>query len=213
MIKVRRFCLNPLEENCYILWDEATLEAAIVDCGAWKKQEEDQIASFIRDEKLTLKMVLQTHTHFDHIFGIPFLFSTYGLRPRFHAADESVYYAMPEMAAQFGISIPEPLPRPDSYLTDGETISIGTTSIQVLHTPGHSPGGVCFYIESEHLLLSGDTLFQGSMGRTDLPGGNMQQEIQSLRQKLMVLPPETIVLPGHGPSTTIGNEARYNPYI
>ncbi len=206
------FKVNPIEENTYLLWDEETRQAAIVDCGAWTAGERQEISDFLSAGKLQLQFVLQTHAHFDHIWGVPWLFQTYGLRPRLHPLEEAIYYGMPDMVSQFGLRMKETLPRPDSTLHEDESITLGNSKINVILTPGHTPGGVCFYLPEEHLLLSGDTLFQFSAGRTDLPGGNMNQLLLSLR-RLITLPPETVVLPGHGPRTTIGDEARYNPML
>lgn len=210
-MNIKRFQVNPIEENTYIIWDEATCEAAIIDCGAWTQAERQSIADFINNEGLHLRMALQTHAHFDHIFGLPWLYEQYGLRPRMHAQEEAIYYAMPDMVRQFGIRMSGSLPRPDEFLTNGERIMLGQAEIRILHTPGHTPGGVCFHIPGDNLLLSGDTLFRGSVGRTDLPGGDMEQQIASLHS-LLTLPAETTVLPGHGPETTIGYEAQYNPF-
>lgn len=210
-MKIKRFQVNPIEENTYIIWDEASSEAAIIDCGAWTQAERQTIANFISSEGLHLIMALQTHSHFDHVFGLPWLYEQYGLRPRMHAQEETIYYAMPDMVRRFGISMSDPLPRPDKFLTNGERIMLGHTEISILHTPGHTPGGICFHIPADRLLMSGDTLFRGSVGRTDLPGGDMEQQITSLHS-LLTLPAETTVLPGHGPETSIGYEAQYNPF-
>ncbi|MBQ7180555.1 MAG: MBL fold metallo-hydrolase [Bacteroidaceae bacterium] len=210
-MNIKRFQVNPIEENTYIIWDAPTREAAVVDCGAWTKDDRQAIADFISNEGLQLRMALQTHSHFDHIFGAPWLNEQYGLRPRMHALEEAIYYAMPDMVRKFGIRMSDPLPRPDEFLTNGECIMLGYTEIRIQHTPGHTPGGVCFHIPADDLLLTGDTLFRGSVGRTDLPGGNMGQLVASLH-RLLTLSAETTVLPGHGPETTIGYEAQYNPF-
>ena len=149
----KQFHLNPIEENTYILWDDETRDAAIVDCGAWSVGERQMIGEFISHERLKLRQALQTHAHFDHIFGLPWLFETYGIRPRMHALEEDIYYAMPDMVKQFGMRMSDLLPRPDEFLKDGDTIMLGKTKISVLHTPGHTPGGVCFHIPQESLLL------------------------------------------------------------
>ena len=211
MLKYKTFTVSPIEENTYLLWDEETREAAIIDCGAWIDGERQMISDFISAENLQLRLVLQTHAHFDHIWGVPWLFQTYGLRPLLHLSEETIYYDMPDMVSRFGLRMKEDLPRPDSTLQEGMVITLGHNKISVLHTPGHTPGGVCFYLPEEHLLFSGDTLFQGSAGRTDLPGGDMNQLLLSLR-RLLKLPAEITVLPGHGPHTTIGYEAKYNPF-
>ncbi len=212
-MKVCKFVVNYIEENCYLLWDEPTKEAALIDCGAMNEAEWHTIQSKIQQEGLALKYVLQTHCHFDHLLGIRFIHATYGLSPRFHTMEQVVYDAMPQMAARFHITLPSPLPQPGLYVEDGQQLSLGTEVLQVIHTPGHTPGGICFYSEKNAILFSGDTLFQGSIGRTDLGGGNLDQELHSIRTRLFTLPPETQVLPGHGPATTIAQEQAHNPYF
>lgn len=212
-MKVKTFPVNPIQENCYVIWDEASLEAAIIDCGAWEASEEREISAFISDNQLKLVYSLQTHMHFDHAMGLPFLKREYGLRPLCHGEEQQVYDMLPEMARMFGIPLSSDMPGILRYLEDGEKLKLGETEIEVIHTPGHTPGGVCFYIEKSKMLFCGDTLFQGSLGRTDLPGGNMQKELQSISQRLFVLNEETKAYPGHGPSTSIGREKRTNPYF
>ena len=168
-MKYISFTFNPIQENTYLLWDEATLEAAIVDTGCWNRQEEQLLEGSIKAHGLKLKYALQTHAHFDHTFGLPFIHRTYGLKPVFHINEAETYKQMPQMAA--------------------------------------------FYVPSDGLLLCGDTLFQGSIGRTDLPGGSFDAEIDSIKNKLLRLPDETTVLCGHGPTTTIGYEKQNNYYF
>lgn len=212
-MKVSKFVVNYIEENCFLLWDEATKESALIDCGAMRESEWDTIQAKIQQEGFTLKYALQTHCHFDHLLGIGFVHAAYGLSPRFHMMEQVVYDAMPQMAARFLITLPFPLPQPGPYLEDGQILTLGTETLRVFHTPGHTPGGVCFYSAENAILFSGDTLFQGSIGRTDLGGGDMDQELHSIRTRLFTLPPETLVYPGHGPSTTIAQEQAHNPYF
>ena len=212
-MKHRLFTFNPVQENTYLLWDEQTLEAAIVDAGAWNSYEEQQLADCIASNGLKLKYALQTHMHFDHIFGLPFIHRTYGLSPIFHVDDLDIYRQMPEMIEDFGLTFQAELPPAEKLVNDGAELTLGTSTIRFLHTPGHTPGSASLYIPDATLLLSGDTLFRGSIGRTDLPGGNPKAELDSIRQKLLCLPDETTVLPGHGPSTTIGWEKQYNYFF
>lgn len=212
-MKYQVFVVNPIQENTYIVWDEPSGEAAIIDAGMWQPSECRRIAAFIAQEKLTLRYALQTHTHFDHIFGLGFIQRQYGLAPCCHSADVGNYLSQPAMMRDFGMDLSEPLPSVGRTLHDGETLHLGTASLRVIHTPGHTPGGVCYYAEGDGLLFCGDTLFQSSIGRTDLPGGNMAEEIQSIRQKLFVLPDETTALPGHGQPTNIGWEKQNNLYV
>ena len=213
MIQVHKFEVNPLGENCYIVWDDSC-EGIIIDCGAWGEQEEEQIARFVADNGIQLRYALQTHMHFDHVLGLDFVHRTYGLSPLCHASEQRIYEFAPVMAREwFQMQMAEPIVPVAGYLADGQALTFGHTTLRVLHTPGHSPGSLSFYLPDDHLLFSGDTLFCGSVGRTDLPGGSMQQMTESLRTKVLTLPSEVVVYPGHGPSTTIGDERLYNPYL
>ena len=207
------FTFNPLQENTFLLWDETTLEAAIVDPGVWNRQEEQSLEGSIKAHNLKMKFALQTHAHFDHTFGLPFIYRTYKLKPVFHIEEAETYRQMPAMAAQFGLNIGGGMPPIGQLLNDGDQLKLGETVIQIIHTPGHTPGSASFYIPSEKLLLCGDTLFLGSIGRTDLPGGNFEAEMDSIKNKLFTLPDDTTVLCGHGPTTTIGYEKQNNYYI
>lgn len=213
MIEIKRFVANPIGENCYIVWDE-TQEAAIIDCGTWGEAKEAKIISFIEEHQLIPQLALQTHMHFDHILGLHFLNRQYNLQPLCHAEEQAVYNAAPAMARDwFQLSIPEPLVPVKAYLTDGQLLTFGHTRIRVLHTPGHTPGGVMFHLPDARILFSGDTLFQGSVGRTDLPGSSIEQEIRSIRHKVLTLEPQTIIYPGHGPATTVSEEQQGNPFL
>lgn len=211
-MKYQSFTFNPVQENTYLLWDEQTLEAAIVDTGAWDRQEEQSLAGSIEALGLKLKYVLQTHAHFDHTFGLPFVHRTYGLKPILHKDEADVYRQMPSMAARFGLNMGGGMPAIGQLLSDGDELLLGTTAVRLIHTPGHTPGSSVFYIPDAGLLFSGDTLFRESIGRTDLPGGSDEDELDSIKNKLFCLPDDTVVLTGHGPSTTIGWEKQNNPY-
>ncbi len=211
-MKYQSFTFNPVQENTYLLWDEQTLEAAIVDTGAWDRQEEQSLAGSIEALGLKLKYVLQTHAHFDHTFGLPFVHRTYGLKPILHKDEADVYRQMPSMAARFGLNMGGGMPAIGQLLSDGDELLLGTTAVRLIHTPGHTPGSSVFYIPDAGLLFSGDTLFRESIGRTDLPGGSYEDELDSIKNKLFCLPDDTEVLTGHGPSTTIGWEKQNNPY-
>lgn len=211
-MKYLTFTFNPLQENTYLLWDEQTLEAAIVDAGNWNRQEEQLLEGSIKAHGLKMKYALQTHAHFDHTFGLPFVHRTYGLKPIFHIDEAETYRQMPGMAAQFGVNIGGGMPPIGQLLNDGDELRLGETAIRLIHTPGHTPGSASFHIADAGLLLCGDTLFQGSIGRTDLPGGNFEAEMDSIKNKLFSLPDDTTVLCGHGPYTTIGWERQHNYY-
>ncbi len=208
---LKSFISNHIGENTYVFSHNG--EAAIIDCGAYGEHAWQPIQQYIKEQGLTLRYALQTHTHFDHIYGLHYVERDFGIAPIFHAADHLLYtHANDSTMAMMGEPFPTPLPSPSAYITDGQKIELGGVTIEVIHTPGHTPGGVCFYIEEEGILFCGDTLFAGSVGRTDLPGGNMDTEISSIRERLLVLPENTIVYPGHGPQTTIGREKATNPY-
>ena len=212
-MKYLSFTCNPIQENTYLLWDEETLEAAIVDCGAWNRHEEQLLEGSIKAHGLKLKYALQTHAHFDHTFGLPFVYRTWGLKPIFHIDEAETYRQMPNMAAQFGLNIGGGMPPIERLLNDGDELKLGESIVRLIHTPGHTPGSASFYCPEEGFVLCGDTLFQGSIGRTDLPGGSFEAEIDSIQNKLFMLPDETTVLCGHGPSTTIGYEKQGNYYL
>ena len=212
-MNIKRFVTNPIGENCYVVWDE-THEAAIIDCGAWEEDKHEKIAHFIEENGLRPVLSLQTHMHFDHILGAPLLQKRYGLQPLCHASEQPVYDFLPTMTREwFGMQVTEPLVPVKEYLTDGQELTFGHLRLRVLHTPGHTPGGLCFYFPDQKALFSGDTLFQGSIGRSDLPGGSHQALVQAVRSRLLSLPDDTVVYPGHGPSTTIAYERQFNPYL
>ena len=210
---IKTFTFNPVGENTYLIWDEETRETAIIDAGMSNNRENAAVSDLINKENLILKYALQTHMHFDHVWGLSYIKETYNLKPICHAADEIIYSQAPEMTGMFRLSMNWNLPAIERYIDEGETFQLGNTVIKVLHTPGHTPGGLSFYIESAHTIFTGDTLFQGSIGRTDLPGGDMKKEIDSIKNKIMTLPPDTIIYSGHGPESSVGWEIKYNPFL
>lgn len=214
MIRYRRFAVSPIEENCYVLWDDATREGAIIDCGAWSDGDRKLICDFIKTEGIVPKYLLQTHMHFDHCLGLGIMAEKYGLVPMCHAMDLPIYHTAPIMVQRwFRKDISGSLPEVDTSIVEDMQLNLGEVRILVLHTPGHTPGGVCYYIPAACMVLTGDTLFRMSIGRTDLPGGDIEQELDSIRKKLFILPSDTIVLPGHGPESDIGTEKASNPYL
>lgn len=213
MIDVRQFQCNPLQENCYVISDE-TRQAVVVDCGAFFVEERKAITTYIAEQQLELCHVLCTHGHLDHIFGVDTLYSSFGLKPRLHQADVALYQNMKLQAKQFmGVTIDVDVPPAGDTLAEGDIITFGNHQIEVIHTPGHSPGSMVFYIKDEETAFSGDTLFRMSVGRTDLEGGSWQQLMDSLQRLSKLLPASTTVHTGHGPATTMGDELRYNPYL
>ena len=214
MLHYKIFTLNPVEENCYILWDDVSMEGAIIDCGAWNEVECKRISDFITAEGINLKYSWQTHMHFDHCMGLGFIKNTYGITPMCHALDIPVYKNAPDMVKRwFRMDISDSMVDVEPAISENSVLSLGNIGIQVLHTPGHTQGGVCYYIPEARVVFTGDTLFCGSIGRTDLPGGNFEQEIMSIKNKLLTLPEDTKVLPGHGSESSIHQEMLYNAYF
>lgn len=212
MLTIKKFTCNMLQENCYVASDD-TRECIIVDCGAFYPEEREAIVGYIRENNLTPKHLIATHAHFDHNFGNDTIYKEFGLKPEVHANDEQLMNSLAQQAlAVVGASINYEMPPVGRYLHENDTIDFGSHSFKVIETPGHSPGGVFYYCEEENVAFSGDTLFKGSIGRTDFTGGSMFMLIQSLRM-ICQLPDETRLLPGHGPETTIGYEVAHNPYI
>jgi len=199
-------------ENTYVVWDESN-EATIIDCGALYENEEKQLKQFIDDNKLIIKHLINTHLHLDHQFGNYFAAKTFGVLPKAHKDDEKLISNLKSQAMIFGIPVPVEAQNLGGYLADNEEICFGNTILKVFHVPGHCAGHLCFYNEKEQVLFSGDVLFAGSIGRTDLPSGNFEQLITNIKQKLLVLPEETTIFCGHGESTTIGQEKKHNPYL
>ena len=209
---IKRFVCNMLQENCYVMHDE-TKECVIIDCGAYYPEERQAVVNYIRDNELTPKYLLATHGHLDHNFGNDTIYQEFGLKACVAPGDKHYLDTLPEQAADmFGMQLLADYPSAEHLFEENEIITFGHTQLDVIETPGHSRGSVCFYCAKEHVLFSGDTLFRMSIGRTDLAGGSMMQIIQSLRQ-LAQLPDETVVYSGHGPETTIGNELAHNPYM
>lgn len=211
MAKLRSFVNNPFQENTYILFDE-THECIIIDPGMYTASEQNAVVNFIRDNQLKPVQLLNTHCHIDHVLGNKFIFDQYGLKPRFHNGESYVLASVPAYAPQMGMRY-DPSPLPDHYLSETGTILFGNTELEIIYAPGHSPAHLCFYDVADNLLIGGDVLFRGSIGRTDLPGGDYDLLIDNIKQKLFTLPDDCVVYPGHGPETTIGFEKQYNPFF
>ena len=212
MLNIQKFVCNMIQENCYVVSDE-TKECIIVDCGAYYEEERRAIVDYIRHNQLTPKHLVATHGHIDHNFGNNTIYEAFGLKPEVEADDEQLINMLPQQAqAIAGVELDYKMPPVGKYLRETDTISFGSHTFTLLHTPGHTPGGVFYYCKEEKVAFSGDTLFRGSIGRTDLPGGNSFLIIQSLRM-IAQLPDDTTILPGHGQQTTIGYELRSSPYM
>jgi len=210
-MNIKKFTFNPVEVNAIILWDD-TLECVIIDAACFYPQEEQKLKSFIETNHLNPVRLLNTHGHFDHLMGNLFVDKTWGLKTEIHKEDNYLVGNASNQSLMFGMSISKP-PLPGSFFEDGDVLTFGNSSLKVIHVPGHSPGGVAFYSEADKLLIAGDILFQGSVGRTDLPKGNHQQLITGIKEKLLILDPDTKVYCGHGPETTIGDEKRFNQFL
>ena len=205
--------VNPFGENMFILWGETSCEAAVIDPGMMREAEREMVTKFIGDNNLNVKHILLTHLHVDHITGARWLADKTGADVCGSALDDPLGQELPDQVDHFRINVEvEPL-TVDRDLKDGDTIQLGEETIQVLHVPGHSPGGLAFYMPESNLLFAGDTIFNGSVGRTDLWGGDMAQLINSIREKILTLPDETVIASGHGPTTTVADEKRCNPFL
>lgn len=215
MIHIERFMVNMIQENCYIVNDE-TKEAVIIDDGAYYPEENKAIENYIRKNDLKPVLLLNTHAHFDHILGNHAIYETFGLKARFSSKDSYLYDSISEqMNSIMGCNLSKAQDAPaGDFIKEGDILTFGNNrKIEVISTPGHTPGGLCFYMEEEKLLFSGDSLFQGSIGRTDFPGGSEKDLIQSLKEKIITLPDDVQVLTGHGPATTIDAEKYQNIYL
>ncbi len=198
--------VGPLAENTYVVGHPASGGAVVIDPG----DEGEGILRLVESQKMTLERILLTHGHFDHVGGVRFLKERTGAGVCIHPEDADWMRNAPRQAAMFGLAVPEP-PPPDVLLAEGDVIRLSDQEFRVLHTPGHSPGHVTFLVGG--MAFVGDLIFAGSIGRTDLPGGSHEALLRSVREKIFTLPPETILLPGHGPATTVEQEKRSNPFF
>lgn len=212
-IQIERFVVNMIEENAYLLYDDSR-EAVMIDCGAFYDEDKEAISTFIESKGLNLRRLLNTHAHFDHLFGADYIYNKYGVKVEVSEEEENTYkQAALQLKLFMHRDIPLLLPPLGPSFHDCDRIRTGNMELEVIATPGHSPGGVCFYCESERLLFSGDSLFRGSIGRCDLPGGNEGQLLTALKERVLALPDDVKVYPGHGESTTIGAERTGNAYL
>lgn len=213
MIQVGIFEFNPFGENTYIVWDQTTLDAIVIDPGMSSEKENLQFDNFIQAENLSLKAILLTHIHIDHTFGVDHLKEKYNIPVLANQADEFLGQRRMGQANMFHLPFKLSPLSIDRLINEGEIITLNDDTIFAIHAPGHTPGSLLYYIPSVNILFSGDVLFKGSIGRTDLPGGNYGQLIASINKKIASLPPSTRIYPGHGPATTIADELRTNPYF
>ena len=211
-MKIKQFQFNDISVNTYIVWDSQTLDAVIIDPGCYYPQEEQTLKQFVEDNKLNINHILNTHLHFDHIFGNNFAEETFGVAAKAHNADMPWLLQIGRRLASFGIQYNKSVNpiKPENFLQEGDTVSFGRHTFNILHIPGHSPGSLVYYCKEENILFCGDVLFKGSLGRYDFADSNGTALVQGIRQKLFTLPDNTVVYSGHGPSTTIGIEKVYN---
>jgi hydroxyacylglutathione hydrolase len=210
-MKIFRLVFSPIEVNTYILTDESG-DCAIIDCGCYNREEFERLEEFISEKNIHPALLLNTHCHLDHVFGNKSILEKYGLRAFSCKLDEMNRKSAEEHAIFFGLTMEEP-PEPGGFISDNETVTFGSTELKALFVPGHSPGSLAFYCEKDNCVFTGDALFAGSIGRTDLQGGDFDTLISSIKNKLFVLPSTTVVYPGHGKDTTIGEEMKSNPYF
>lgn len=211
-MKIKKFEFNMFPVNCYVLWDSSK-EAIVIDAGCFYEEEKQTLKNFLVKNELTVKHLLNTHLHLDHIFGNPFMLHEFGIKAEANQADEFWLESAPKQSRMFGFQLKEePVPL-GHYICDGDLIKAGDITLEAIHVPGHSPGSLVFYNQAEHCIFSGDVLFQGSIGRADLTGGNFEELKEGICSRLFILPNETVVYPGHGAPTTIGMEKMENPFF
>lgn len=213
MLKIQRFVFNMFAENTYVISDE-TKECIFLDCGAFYTEERAAVRRYIETENLKPTHLICTHGHLDHVLGNGFLYQEYGLKAEVHADDEMLIKNLRQQAFDMvGMNYTEPLAPIGKYLRATDILSFGNHQMEIIHTPGHTPGGVVFFCKEEKVAFTGDTLFNMSVGRTDFPGGSWVQLMQSLKTLTEHLPKDTTLLTGHGSQTTMEYECQWNPYL
>ena len=210
MLNVAKFTFNPFQENTYVVHNGS--QAIVIDPGCGDASEERELEAFLSDNALEPVRLVLTHAHIDHILGNAWVHKRYGLLPELHAADVPLLKAGPRQASMYGVPM-EPSPDPERYIEEGDVIKLGTDTLKVLFVPGHAPGHIALFCAAEHFVIAGDVLFMNSIGRTDLPGGDTDTLIRSIREQLFPLGDEVKVYCGHGPDTTIGHERKSNPFL
>ncbi len=211
MFTVKAFVFNPVQENTYLLYNEQG-HGIMIDPGCYFDQERDELCHFIEQNKIQLRLLLNTHCHLDHVFGNKWIHETYGLLLHVHEKEKQVLDFAPASGLMWNLAF-DNYNGELKYIKEGEEIMLGKDRLEVLFTPGHSPGHVCFYCKEQGFVIGGDVLFKQSIGRTDLPGGDFDLLINSIKTRLFTLPDDTIVYSGHGPETRIGYEKKQNPFL
>jgi glyoxylase-like metal-dependent hydrolase (beta-lactamase superfamily II) len=211
MLNIERFVFNSFMVNTYVIYDE-TGEAVVIDAACYDEKEKAALSDFIKKKGLKVVRNITTHCHIDHILGNGFIEEQYGIRPEYHRDSVPFLRTAAEIGASFGYQVPK-LPEPAGYLEEGDVVKFGNSELKVLFTPGHAAGHLCFYHEPERFLVTGDVLFRDTIGRTDLPSGDFNLLMESIKNKLFTLPDDVTAYPGHGPETSIGYEKVNNPFI
>lgn len=209
---IKKFTFNPFMENTFVVWDEQSHEAAIVDPGMSDEVEEHELNSFIEENSLNIKYLINTHCHIDHVLGCRFVKEEFNPVYYIPEKDLPLYNHVEKQAEMFGITMNK-LPEIDKYLTEAERITLGTESFSNIFTPGHTPGEFCLNFDESKFCITGDVLFRESIGRTDLYGGDYNTLIESIKTQLFSLPDDIIIYPGHGDESTIGYEKLHNPFL
>jgi len=210
-MEIHNFVFSPIEVNTYVLSD-ADGDCAVIDCGCYNDEEFDELKTFISSNKLRPVKLLNTHLHLDHVFGNRYMLEEYGLRTHAAREDESNLRQATAHADIFGLNMPEP-PDIGTFVTGGQEIEVGNIKLKCIFVPGHTAGSIAYYCEEGNFVFSGDVLFAGGIGRTDLPGGDYNTLLKSIENNLLSLPDDTLVYPGHGPVTSIGDERKANPFL
>lgn len=215
MLEITTLQFNPFGVNTYLIYDTETRDTAVVDPGMFNTKEHRFFDTYVAEHNLKITQIINTHLHLDHCFGDNYVKSRYGVPVKANSEDAFLGAKLAEQSRRFGMLVPgtEKGVEIDVDLREGETVEIGKHKLKVLQVPGHSPGSIALYSPEYHFLIGGDVLFKGSIGRTDLEQGNMSTLINSIRNKILTLPEETQVLPGHDAITTVADEKRYNPYF
>ncbi|GAB1349716.1 MBL fold metallo-hydrolase [Ignavibacteriales bacterium] len=211
-MKIKSFVFSPFDENTFVVFDEVSKEAAIIDPGCYSKEEEETLLTFVTENELKIKYLINTHCHLDHIFGNNFVKSEFDPEYLIPAKDLFLLENAPKMGSAFGLEM-EAVKLPDGFYDENYSFYLGESVLRPVFTPGHTPGEYCLYCAEEKILIAGDVLFAGSIGRTDLWGGDYDILIESIKTKLLVLPDDTIVYPGHGEPTSIGRERKTNSFL
>ena len=211
-MKIEKLTFNDFMENTFIVYDQ-TKECIIIDPGCYSQEEKDKLLSFIKSNKLKPTLLINTHCHIDHIFGNNFVNKIWDIELAINKLDLEILNSAHLVAQSYGFNNYEPSPLPSKYIKEGDFITFGQSKLKIIFTPGHAPGHISLYSQKDNFIISGDVLFMNSIGRTDLPGGDYEILIKTIKTKLLTLPEKTKVYCGHGPYTTIDNEKKNNPFL